>query len=74
VLSKTDHAKYAAAQEARIGAAKAALEAIQGEVPEAGALMQDPSEANARALVAAIAGKDLSGSVGGLLPSSDSYK
>ena len=43
-------------------------------VPEAGALLQNPSETNARALIAAINGKDLSGSVGGLLPPSDSYK
>lgn len=73
-LSLSDHPTYVAAQEARIGAAKAALESIQGSVPEAGALLQDPSEANARALVAAVNGMDLSGSVGGMLPTSDSYK
>ncbi len=74
VVSKIAHPKYVAAQKARINAAKAALEAIQGSVPEAAALLQDPSEAKARALVAAIEGKDLSGSVGGLLPAKDSYK
>lgn len=73
-LSLSNHPKYVAAQEARIAAARTALEAIQGSVPEAGALLQDPSEANGQALVAAINDKDLSSTVGGLLPPSDSYK
>ncbi len=73
-FSLSNHPKYVAAQEARIGAARAALESIQSSVPEAGTLLQDPSEASARALVAAINGKDLSGSVGSMLPPSDSYK
>ena len=73
-LGRSDHPKYQAAQNGRIEAAKAALEAIRGQVPEAGALLQDPSEASARALVAAIESRDLSGAVGGLLPPSDGYK
>jgi mono/diheme cytochrome c family protein len=67
-LSKTDHAKYKAAQEQRIAAAKAALEAVKGQVPEAGALLADPSVANGRALAQAVKGKDLTGAVGGMLP------
>lgn len=55
-------------------AARSALEAIQGDFPEAGALLSDPTEGNARALVAAIADQDLSGAVGSMLPPADSYK
>ncbi len=72
-LGKTDHAKYKAVQEQRMADATAALSALAG-VPEAQALVADPSEANARALVDAIAGKDLSGEVGGMLPASSTYK
>lgn len=73
-LKKSDHPKYVEAQNARIAAAKAALDAIKGSVPEAGALAGSPSEANARKLVAAIEGKDLSGAVGGMLPDKGTYK
>ena len=73
-LKKSDHPKFVEAQNARIAAAKAALNAIKGSVPEAGALAGSPSEANARKLVSAIAGKDLSGAVGGMLPAKGSYK
>ncbi|MCH7793228.1 MAG: hypothetical protein IID31_13230, partial [Planctomycetes bacterium] len=52
--------------------ASAALSAVG--VPEAAALVADPTEANARALVAAIAGKDLSGDVASLLPAAAAYK
>ncbi len=71
---KVAHPKYRAAQQARISAAKTALEAIQDSVSEAGTLLQDPSEANARALVAAIQDKDISGAVGDLLPAKNTYK
>ena len=54
--------------------AKAALEAIKGQVPEAAALIADPSEANGRKLIAAIADKDLSGAVGSMLPAKGTYK
>ncbi len=67
-MSKSDHAKYKAAQEKRIATATAALNAVKGEVPEAGALLADPSVANGRALAAAVKGKDLTGAVGGMLP------
>lgn len=67
-LSKSDHPKYKAAQEQRIATAKAALDAVKGQLPEAGALLADPSVANGRALSAAVKGKDLSGAVGGMLP------
>jgi hypothetical protein len=43
-------------------------------VAEAAALVADPTEANARNLVAAIADKDLTGEVGGLLPAKADYK
>lgn len=69
-MSKSDDATYQAAQQKRMDDAKAALSAI----PEAAALVADPTEANGRAFAAAIADKDLSGAVGGMLPASSSYK
>ena len=73
-LNKTDHAKYAGAQKARIEAARAALEAVSSAVPEAAALLSDPSDANARAVVEAILDKDLTQEVGGMLPDKGAYK
>ena len=67
-MSKSDHAKYKAAQEKRIATATAVLEAVKGQVPEAGALLSDPSVANGQALSEAVKGKDLTGAVGGMLP------
>ena len=72
-MGKSDEPKYAAAQEKRLADSKQALSALKS-IPEAAALVAYPSDANARALVAAIAGKDLSAEVGGLLPAKDSYK
>lgn len=71
-LSKSDDAKYQEAQQKRASDATAALSAVS--LPEAVALVADPTRANALALVAAIAGKDLSGEVGGLLPDPATYK
>ena len=68
-LSKSSNAKYKAAMQKRVDSAAAAIGAVKGQVPEAGALLSSPSEANARKFVAAIQGKDLSGAVGGMLPS-----
>lgn len=66
-LGKSDDVKYQAAQKSRLENAKAALSKVKS-VPEAAALLAAPSADNARKLVAAIAGKDLTGEVGGLLP------
>jgi Cytochrome c554 and c-prime len=55
-------------------AARSALDSIKGQTPEAAALLAQPTEANARKLVDAIAGKDLSTQVGAKLPAKDSYK
>ena len=71
--SKSDNADYQAAQQTRISAATKALSAVTS-VPEAGALIADPSEENARKLVVAIQDKDLSAEVGPLLPPESSYK
>ena len=73
-MQKTDNARYVNAQKARSAKARAAIEAVKGKVPAAAAFLGDPSEANARALVAAIAEMDLSGEVGGMLPDKGSYK
>ncbi len=69
---KSDHEKYAAAQKKRADDAKKALSMVS--LPEAKKLVSDPTEANARALVEAIAKKDLSGEVGSALPDPGSYK
>ena len=66
---ETSNAKYKGEMEKRIAAANKALGAVKGSVGEAGALMSSPTEANARKFVSALAGKDLSGAVGGMLPS-----
>jgi len=66
--SKSDHPEYKAAQEKRIANAKAVLELVKGDLPEAAKLLADPTPANGRALGEAVKGKDLSGAVGGKLP------
>ena len=73
-LKKTDNAKYVAVQTERLAKAKKALQAVKGSVPEAGALLASPTDAAARAFVAAIKDKDLSGALGGMLPKKDAYK
>jgi hypothetical protein len=54
----------------RIMAAKKAIMSVKGQVGSADALLADPTEQNARAFVNALAGKDLSANVGGMLPTS----
>ena len=54
--------------------ATTALNAVKDQVPEAAALLADPSDANARKLVDAIKTKDLSPQVGSLLPAKNTYK
>lgn len=73
-MGKTDHAKYVGVQQERAEKAKAALKATG--LPEAEALIADPSEANARALVAKIYSEqmDLTGQVGSMLPAPSTYK
>ena len=73
-LKKTDNAKYVGVQKERLAKAKKALQAVKGSVPEAGALLASPTDAAARAFVAAIKDKDLSGALGGMLPKKDAYK
>jgi hypothetical protein len=67
-------AKYQEAVKKTAADARAALDAIKGQVPEAAALLAQPTEANARKLVEAIAGKDLSAQVGSRLPAKNTYK
>ena len=69
VLKSADNAKYKAAMEQRVADAKKAIGAAQGSVPAADALLSSPTESNARKFVAGLQGKDLSGAVGGMLPS-----
>ncbi|PJK30984.1 multiheme c-type cytochrome [Minwuia thermotolerans] len=73
-MQKTQHAKYIAAQEARAEKARAALGAL--DLAEAKALLAQPTEANAKALVGKIYGDkmDLSGQVGSMIPPKSEYK
>ena len=72
-LTKSDNAAYQEAMQKEIDSAKAALTAVKS-VPEAAALVAEPTEANARKLVAAVADKDLTGEVSSLLPKPEEYK
>ena len=72
-IGKSDHAKYVAAQKERAASASKAL-ALVTSVPAVKTLLATPNEANARAVVAAIQDKDLSGEVGKALPKKGSYK
>jgi hypothetical protein len=72
-IGKSDHAKYVDAQKKRVASASKAL-ALVKSVPEVKKLLASPTEANARAVVAAIKAKDLSGEVGKALPKKGSYK
>jgi hypothetical protein len=67
---RSDSAKYNEFQEARAAAARAAL----GKVGAAAAFLAEPTADQARALVAAIQGQDLSAEVGAMLLAKDSYK
>ena len=72
-LGRSNEAKYQEAQKKRAADATAALSSVKS-VPEAAALVSQPNDANARKLVDAIAEKDLTGEVGGLLPDKGTYK
>jgi hypothetical protein len=72
--ARSDDAAYKALQQGRVAQAKKALSAVKKSVPEAAALMSNPTRAAAKKLVAAIAGKDLTGNVGSMLPAASEYK
>jgi hypothetical protein len=62
--ANSEDAKYKAVQSKRADDAKAALQSV----PQAAALIQSPSDANARKMMQDIGQKDLSGVVGGQIP------
>lgn len=67
-ISKTSDAKYVEAQTKRIEKAKSVLSIVAGSVPEAQALLDGPSMDAGRAFGEAIKGKDFTGDVGSMLP------
>jgi hypothetical protein len=71
---KIDNPKYQETLTKVIAAAQAALGAIKDQVPEAAAVLAQPTDDNARKLVEAIASKDLSPQVGSMLPAPSTYK
>ncbi|MSP46409.1 MAG: hypothetical protein EXQ83_11290 [Xanthobacteraceae bacterium] len=74
VAGAVTNLKYVETQKKIETSARAALDAIKGQVPEAAALLAQPTDANARKLVDAISGKDLSAQVGSLMPAKGAYK
>jgi hypothetical protein len=73
-MGKASNPKFQETLKKIEASARTALDSIKGQVPDAGALLAQPTEANARKLVDAIAGKDLSPQVGSKLPAKGSYK
>ena len=73
-MGKASNPKFQETLKKIEASARAALDSIKGQVPEAGALLAQPTEANARKLVDAIAGKDLSPQVGPKLPAKGNAK
>jgi cytochrome c554/c'-like protein len=71
---KVKNAKYEETLKKIDTDARKALDAIKGQVPEAAAVLAQPTDANARKLVDAIANKDLTPQVGKLLPPKNTYK
>src|SRR5258708_17101042 len=71
---KINNAKYLETLKTIETKARAALDAIKGQVPDAAALMAEPTDANARKLVDAIASKDLSAQVAALMPAKGTFK
>ena len=69
-LNKSSQADYAGAMKQRVASAKKALANVAG----ADAFTGSPSEQSARALIKQLEGKDLTGSVGSMLPDASSYK
>jgi hypothetical protein len=72
-LGKSDSPAYKEALQKEIASATAALSALKS-VPEAAALVAAPNDDNARKLVAALAGKDVSAEVKQFLPKPEEYK
>jgi hypothetical protein len=73
-VGKVNNAKYEDMLKKNTAKSRAAIDAVKGQVPEAAALLAQPTEANARKLVDAIANKDLSAQVSRLLPAKNTYK
>jgi hypothetical protein len=71
---KVKNAKYEETLKKIDADARKALDAIKDQVPEAAALLAQPTDDNARKLVQAISNKDLTPQVGKLLPPKSSYK
>jgi hypothetical protein len=71
---KINNSKYQDTLSKVVANATAALTAIKEQVPEAAALLAQPTDDNARKLVDAISTKDLSAQVGSLLPAPSTYK
>ncbi len=74
VLDKSNNAKFKKAQQKRLDTARKNLNAVAGKLPAIKALLASPTDANGRKLEAALAGKDLSAAVAGMLPKEADYK
>ena len=72
-MSKSSEPKYTDAQNKRAQNAEAVLSLLT-DIPEAAELIASPNRKNALKLVNALAGKDLTGKVGSMLPAKSDYK
>jgi hypothetical protein len=72
-ISKSSEPKYTDAQNKRAQNAEAVLSLLT-DIPEAAELIASPNRQNALNLVNALAGKDLTGKVGSMLPAKSDYK
>lgn len=74
VMNKTDNADFKAAQKKRLDTATRNLKAVAAALPEVKALLASPNDENARKVVAAMKGKDLSSAVAGMIANESDFK
>jgi hypothetical protein len=67
-IAKSDNAKYKAEMQKRVASATKAIGAVKGQIAAAGLLLSSPNEGNARKFITEITGKDLSATIGPMLP------
>lgn len=74
VEGKSANADFVKAQKTRIASAKKALEAVQGQIPEAKALLAKPTPENGLKFETALSGKTVLPLVKSMLPAKSEYK
>ena len=67
-IAKSDNEKYKAEMQKRVASATKAIGAVKGQIAAADLLLSSPNEGNARKFITEITGKDLSATIGPMLP------